>query len=85
MPLNCLNLETLLMNCEINLILGWAESCIIFERNTVTNFTITDTKLYVPVATLLMVMQIHYSNIANWNDFTGNVDRDENATMFFRY
>ena len=44
-----------LINCEINLVLNWSAKCVI-PSNTVaaqaTTFTITDTKFYVPVATL---------------------------------
>ena len=44
-----------LINCEINLILNWSNRCFIID-NTVAGqeptFTITDTKLYVPVVTL---------------------------------
>ena len=46
--------EILLINCEINLILTWSKSCVIVS-NTAANkkaiFTITDTKIYVPVVT----------------------------------
>ena len=49
---NCWNA---LINCEINLILTWFANCIIFNAavNQDTTFAITDTKLYVPVVTLL--------------------------------
>ena len=40
-----------LINCEINLILTWSVNFVIPEGNRQTNFAITDTKLYVPVAT----------------------------------
>ena len=42
-----------LINFEINLILNWLENCVNCEGNRITTFAITDTKLYVPVATLL--------------------------------
>ena len=45
-----------LINCEINLILTWSANCFIIDvlvKNQVPTFTITDTKLYVPVVTLL--------------------------------
>ena len=44
--------EMSLINCEINLILTWHANCTVFEGNRVMTFTITDTKLYVPVVTL---------------------------------
>ena len=42
-----------LINCEINLILIWSENGVISSATGETNFKITDTKLYVPVVTLL--------------------------------
>ena len=36
--------------CEINLILTWSKNCLISEGNREITFAITDTKLYVPVA-----------------------------------
>ena len=45
-------LEMPLINCEINLILTWSEDCVISSATGATKFKITDTKLYVPVATL---------------------------------
>ena len=44
-----------LIICEINLILTWSAPCFIIDTpiaNQVPTFTITDTKLYVPVVTL---------------------------------
>ena len=45
-------LEMPLINCEINLILTWSEDCVISSKTRETKFTITDTKLYVPVVIL---------------------------------
>ena len=48
-------LEMSLINCEINLILTWSMNCFIVDKslnNQASTFTITDTKLYVPVVTL---------------------------------
>ena len=48
-------LEGLLINCEINLILIWSTNCVIVASNLANQnatFSITDTKLYVPVVTL---------------------------------
>ena len=42
----------LLINCEINLILTWPEKCVLLNDTIGTTFTITGTKLYVPVLTL---------------------------------
>ena len=44
-----------LINCDVNLMLTWSVSCIIFSTdvaNQIATFVITDTKLYVPVVTL---------------------------------
>ena len=48
-------LEMLLANCEVNLILTWSANCVIVYTNVAnqgTTFEITETNLYVPVATL---------------------------------
>ena len=47
-------LEMPLINCEITLNLNWSENCVIvatYIANQGATFSITDTKLYVPVAT----------------------------------
>ena len=47
--------EMPLINCEVNLILNWSANCVIVSTNVANQnatFTITDTKLYVPVVTL---------------------------------
>ena len=44
-----------LTNCEINLILNWSKECVIASNtaaNQAATFTITDTKLYIPLVTL---------------------------------
>ena len=45
-------LEMQSINCEINFILTWSEDCVISSATGETKFKITDTKPYVPVATL---------------------------------
>ena len=48
-------LEIPLINCEINLDLNWSKKCVIVATdiaNEGATFSITDTKLYVPVVTL---------------------------------
>ena len=50
-------LEIPLINCEINLILTWSTNRVIVSTNVANQnatFEITDTKLYVPVVTLLI-------------------------------
>ena len=41
-----------LINFEINLILTWSDKCVLSNDTKAAKFTITDTKLYVPVVTL---------------------------------
>ena len=48
-------LEMPLIYCEITLDLNWSENCVILATNAaarVTTFSITDTKLCVPIVTL---------------------------------
>ena len=48
-------LEMHFINSEINLDLNWSENCVIVATNVAAEaatFSITDTKLYVPVVTL---------------------------------
>ena len=47
-------LEIPLINCEVNLILTWSSTCVLVAskiRAHNATFTITDTKLYVPIVT----------------------------------
>ena len=46
------SLEMPLINCKIELSLKWIESSILSSSGTAATFTITDTKLYVPIVTL---------------------------------
>ena len=46
------SLEIPLINCKVELSLKWYENCILSSSGTAATFTITDTKLYVPVVTL---------------------------------
>ena len=45
-------LEMPLINCEVSIFLTWSSSCAITNSTGEGRFTITDTKLYVPVVTL---------------------------------
>ena len=59
-PLNYLinfwrTLKMPVINCKINIDLNWSKRCVIVATNVanqVTIFSVTDTKLYVPVVTL---------------------------------
>ena len=46
-------IETPLINCEASLILTWSSTCVITNSTGAGMFEINDTKLYVPVVTLL--------------------------------
>ena len=43
-----------LINCEVNLELIWSIECVITNSTGEGKFAITETKLYVPVVTLLI-------------------------------
>ena len=82
-PLKCLSsfwktLEKPLINCETNLMLTWSTICFLVAgttANQVPAFTITDTKLYVPVITfstqdnvkLLKQTESSFKRTINWN------------------
>ena len=46
------SLEMPLINCKVELSLKWYKNCILSSAGTAATFTITDTKLYVPIVTL---------------------------------
>ena len=73
-------LEMPLINCEVNLILTWSSTCVIasvIAANQAATFTITDTKLYVPVVTLstqentkfLQQLKSSFKRVINWNKY----------------
>ena len=73
-------LEMPLINCEVNLILTWSPTCVIASAivaNQAVKFTITDTKLYVPVVTLstqentkfLQQLKSGFKRVINWNKY----------------
>ena len=72
-------LEMPLINCEVNLILTWSSTCIIVSTNIANQgatFTITDTKLFVPVVTLsiqentkLLQLKSGFERVINWNKY----------------
>ena len=70
-------LEMPLINCEVNLILTWSSTCVIASvivANQAVTFTITDTKLYVPIVTLstqentkfLQQLKSGFKRVINW-------------------
>ena len=69
-----------LINCEIELILTWSANCVIIYTdapNQVSTFTITETKLYVPVVTLstqdnaklLPQLKLGFKRTISWNKY----------------
>ena len=42
----------LLINCKVELSLGWYKKCVLPSAGNSAAFTITDVKLYVPIVTL---------------------------------
>ena len=73
-------LEMSLINCEVNLILTWSSTCVLVATgalNQTATFTITDTKLYVPVVNLstqentklLQQLKSGFKRVINWNKY----------------
>ena len=70
-------LELSLINCETNFILTSSEDCIISSATGATKIKITDTKHYVPVATLstqdnaklLQQLKSGFKRAINWNKY----------------
>ena len=70
-------LEMPLINCEVCLILSWYRHCVISSNAQATKFTITDTKLYVSVATLstqynvklFQQLETGFKRMINWNKY----------------
>ena len=79
-------LEILLINCETNLDLNFSKNCVIKDNNADqgTTFSITDTKLYVPVVTLstqdnaklLKHLKSGFKRTINWNKYQAKVSTE---------
>ena len=78
-------LEMPLINCEVNLILTWSSTCVLVATNIPNQnatFAITDTKLYVPVATLstqentkfLQQLKSGFKRVINWNKYLSKLE-----------
>ena len=66
-PLKYLNnfwrsLEMPLINCKIELSLKWIKNCILSSSRTAAIFTITNTKLCLPIVTLKTEDNTNYQN-----------------------
>ena len=59
-------METPLINWEVNLILTWSKNLAISSATGATKFATTDTKLYVPVVTLLTQDKIKILKQLKW-------------------
>ena len=74
-------LEMPLINCEINLDLNWPKYCVIEANNVSTTFSITDTRIYLPVVTLstqdnakpLEELKSGFKRTINWNKYQPKV------------
>ena len=80
-------LEMPLINCNVHLELNWKKGCLLANTGNDVKFHITDTKLYVPVITLLAKDNINFTNQQNesfkrsvyWNKYKSvskNYDRN---------
>ena len=71
------SLETLLINCEVNLILTWSSACVITNSTGTGTFEMTDTKLYVPLgnlstqdnAKLLQQLKSGFKRVVDYNKY----------------
>ena len=74
-------LEMPLINCEVNLILTWPKDCVISSETAEKFFSITETKLYVPVVTLspqdnaklLQPLKSGFKRTINWNKYESSI------------
>ena len=84
------SLEMPLINCKISLELTWRENCLLSSAAAAQNnvaFTITDTKLYVPIVTLSSKDTSHLSNLLSegfkrsvfWNEYKTKTDKRING------
>ena len=85
------SLEMPLVNCKVDLDLTWTKDCAISSNNaaanTVVSFKITDTKLYVPIVTLLtkdntnLTKQLNegFKRTVYWNEYKAVSDSTATA------
>ena len=65
-----------LINCEISATITWSKNCVIFFANAATEFSTTDTKLYVHIATLSTEDNIELLKQLE-SDFKRTIDRNK--------
>ena len=81
-----------LINCKVELSLKWYENCILSSAGTAATFTITDTKLYVPVVTLKTEDNAKLSKLLSegfkspvyWNEYKVIPNKNYNANECMR-
>ena len=74
--------EMLLINCKIHLELNWSKNCIMFNVIGVTEFKITNTKLYVPIFTLsskdnvklVKILEEGFKRPVYWNEYQTKIE-----------
>ena len=72
-----------LINCEVNLILTWSPTCLIYFATGEVKFKITETKLNVPVVTLstqdnaklLQWLKSGFKRTISWYKYESNIKR----------
>ena len=86
------SLEMPLINCKVELSLKWYENCILSSAGTAATFTITDTKLYVPVVTLLIednakltkLLSEGFKRLVYWNKYKVIPNKIYNQNNYIR-
>ena len=69
------------INCQVNLILTWSRDCVITNSTGERKFSITETKLYVPVVTLstgdntklLQQLKSSFKTTIIWNTYESSI------------
>ena len=70
-----------LINCKVELILTWSNTCVITNSTGEGKFAITEIKLYVPVVTLstednaklLQQLKSNFKRKINWNEYESSI------------
>ena len=70
-----------LINCKVELILTWSNTCVITNSTGEEKFAITEIKLYVPVVTLstednaklLQQLKSNFKRKINWNEYESSI------------
>ena len=85
-------LQIPLINCEINLVLTWPESCVLTSIGQVPTLAITDTKLYVPFVILLTQdnvklleqLKLGFERTINWKKYQSKYQQKEKSNTKIR-